>query len=127
MLKSCIYTCSDIVDTAFSYERELIVCSFLPDFSMGKGSSFQLMCNAHTAFLLCRQTFPCVLIPVDTIPSIYNSVISKLKFSQSVSSFMFQQKNHVFLLVQKPNIIYYTTTKNEYVFAKKMNRKLLLI
>ena len=43
----------DIVDTAFSYERELIVCSFLQDFSKGKGSSLQLICNAHTAFLLC--------------------------------------------------------------------------
>ena len=42
-----------IVDTAFSYERELIVCSFLQDFSKGKGSSLQLICNAHTAFLLC--------------------------------------------------------------------------
>ena len=43
----------DIVDTAFSYERKLIVCSFLQDFSKGKGSSLQLFCNAHTAFLLC--------------------------------------------------------------------------
>ena len=42
----------DIVDTAFSYERELIVCSFLQDFSKGKGSSLRLICNAHTAFLL---------------------------------------------------------------------------
>ena len=30
---------SDIVDTAFSYERELIICTFLQDFSTGKGSS----------------------------------------------------------------------------------------
>ena len=43
----------DIVDSAFSYERELIVCSFLQDFSKGKGSSLQLICNAHTVFLLC--------------------------------------------------------------------------
>ena len=44
----------DIVDTAFSYERELIVCLFLQDFSKEKGSSLQLICNAHTAFLLCE-------------------------------------------------------------------------
>ena len=43
----------DIVDTAFSYERELIVCSFLQDFSKGKGSTLQLIYNAHTVFLLC--------------------------------------------------------------------------
>ena len=42
----------DIVDTALSYGRELIVCSFLQDFSTGKQSNLQLMCNAHTAFLL---------------------------------------------------------------------------
>ena len=54
MLKSCIYICVIyIVDAAFSYERELIVCLFLQDFSTRKGSSLQLICNAHTAFLLC--------------------------------------------------------------------------
>ena len=42
----------DIVDTAISYERELVVCSFLHDFSKGKGSSLQLIFYAHTAFLL---------------------------------------------------------------------------
>ena len=43
----------DLVDTVFSYESELFVCSFLQDFSMGKGSSLQLICNAHAAFFLC--------------------------------------------------------------------------
>ena len=42
-----------IVDTAFSYERELIVCSFLLDFYKGKGGSLQSIFNAHTAFLFC--------------------------------------------------------------------------
>ena len=42
----------DIVDTAFSNEKELIVCSILQDFSKGKESGLQLMCNAHTVFLL---------------------------------------------------------------------------
>ena len=42
----------DIVDTAFCYERGLIVCSFLHDLSKGKGSTLQLICNAHTVF--CR-------------------------------------------------------------------------
>ena len=44
----------DNVDTAFSYERALIVRSFLQDFSKWKGSSLQLISNAHTAFLLCE-------------------------------------------------------------------------
>ena len=43
----------DIVDTAHSYAKELTVCSFLRDLSEGKGSSLQLIGNAHTAFLLC--------------------------------------------------------------------------
>ena len=43
----------DKVDTAFSYERGLIVCSFLEDFSKGKGGSLQLIYNAHTTFILC--------------------------------------------------------------------------
>ena len=48
-----------IVDAALSYERELIVCSFLQNFSMGKGSSLQIICNAHTAFLHFRAEFNC--------------------------------------------------------------------
>ena len=52
ILKRCIYT-FDMVDTVFSYERELIFCSFLQDFSKGKGRHLQLICNARTAFLLC--------------------------------------------------------------------------
>ena len=52
-------------------EKVLIVCSFLQDFSKGKGSSFQSVCNAHTAFLLCgadiivRRTLynPLALVP----------------------------------------------------------------
>ena len=43
----------ETVDTTFGYERELIVCSFLQDFSKGKGSKLELIGNAHTAFLLC--------------------------------------------------------------------------
>ena len=42
-----------IVDTAFSNERELFVCSLLLDISKGKRSSLQLIYNTHTAFLLC--------------------------------------------------------------------------
>ena len=44
----------EIVDTAFGYEREVIIRSFLQDFSKGKESTLQLICNAHTAFLLGR-------------------------------------------------------------------------
>ena len=43
----------DIINTVLRSERELIISSFLQDFSKGKGSSFQLFCSAHTAFLLC--------------------------------------------------------------------------
>ena len=43
----------DIVDTALIFERELMVCSFLKDLSKEEGSSLQLICNAHTAILLC--------------------------------------------------------------------------
>ena len=43
-----------IVDTAFSYERESIVSAhLLQDFSNGRGSSLQLICNTHTTILLC--------------------------------------------------------------------------
>ena len=45
----------ETVDTAFSYERGLIVCSFPQDFSKGKGSSLQLIRNAHTAFYFVGQ------------------------------------------------------------------------
>ena len=47
----------DRVDTAFSYERELIACSFLHDFSKAIGSSLQLLCNAHTTFLRCGVAY----------------------------------------------------------------------
>ena len=40
----------DIVDAVVNYERELIVCSVLKDFS--EGSSLKLIFNAYTAFLL---------------------------------------------------------------------------
>ena len=48
----------DIVDIAFSYEREVIVCSFLHDFSNGKGSSLQSSYNAHTGFYFVGQYWP---------------------------------------------------------------------
>ena len=38
-----------IADAAFSYERELIVCSYLQNFCKGKGSRLQFICIAHTA------------------------------------------------------------------------------
>ena len=47
MLKSCIYTCFNLLDTVSSEVRKCIVCSFLQDFSNGKGSSLRLICNAH--------------------------------------------------------------------------------
>ena len=44
----------DIVDTAFSYESELVVCSLLQDFSKDIGSSLKLTCIAHHAFFALR-------------------------------------------------------------------------
>ena len=40
----------NIVDTALSLDKELIICSFLQDISKEKESSLQLICNAQTAF-----------------------------------------------------------------------------
>ena len=50
----------DIVHTALSNERELIVCSFQQDFSKGEESCLQLIRNAH-----CLQNFPHTKIMVD--------------------------------------------------------------
>ena len=47
----------DIVDTAFSYKRELIVFLFLQEFSKEKGSSLQSICYVHTTFLLCGADY----------------------------------------------------------------------
>ena len=44
-----------MVDTAFIYESELVVCSFLHDLPKGKGSSLQIHCNAHTVFYFVGQ------------------------------------------------------------------------
>ena len=41
----------DTVDTTLGYERELIFCPFLRDFSKGKGINLQCI---YTAFLLCE-------------------------------------------------------------------------
>ena len=73
-----------IVDTAFSYEREFIVCSSLQDFTKGKGSILQLMCNAYTSFLLCVAvvtafaliSFPGLLPALESFQTIYNFKLS---------------------------------------------------
>ena len=44
----------DMIDTGLSYERELVICSYLQDFSEGKRGSLEIICDiAHIAFLLC--------------------------------------------------------------------------
>ncbi len=43
----------DIVDTAFSYGRGLIICSSLQEFSKTKESTMHVIWNVDTAFLLC--------------------------------------------------------------------------
>ena len=62
MLKKMYLYTYDIVHTAVSYESELIVCSFLQDFYKGKGSSLQLICNAHTVFSIYGADFERCLI-----------------------------------------------------------------
>ena len=52
----------DVVDTAISYKRELVVCSFLWDSAKGKGCTLQLTCKAHTALLLCGADIPLHLL-----------------------------------------------------------------
>ena len=70
-----------IVDTVLSYERELIECSFLQDFSKGKGNSLQLICNAHTAFLLWRAG----MVPLCSMLS-------------NLFDFQCQSKSHLFMI-----------------------------
>ncbi len=43
----------DIVDTAFSYGRGLIVCSSLQEFSKTRESTLHVIRNVDTAILLC--------------------------------------------------------------------------
>ena len=59
----------DIADTTFSYEKELIFCSFLQGFSKAKGSSLQLICNAHTAFLHCGPDWKLATGPSTLYPT----------------------------------------------------------
>ncbi len=47
----------DMVDTAFSYGRTLIVCLFIQEFSKVKESSLHVIWNADTAFLLGGADF----------------------------------------------------------------------
>ena len=65
MLKKLYLHIFDKVHTAFSYKRELIVYSCLQDFSKGKGSSLQLIYNAHIAFLLCGADIFSLVINVN--------------------------------------------------------------
>ena len=55
-----------IIDTALSYERELIICTFLQDFSKGKGSSLPLTCNTtYCVFTLWGRTFDMFLKEIE--------------------------------------------------------------
>ena len=46
--------------SALSHERQLIICSFWQDFSEEKGSSLQVICNAHTLFYDVGQMYTAV-------------------------------------------------------------------
>ena len=59
--KKLYFHVCDISDTAFSYEREFREKKLQWDFSEGKGSDLQLICNAHTAFLLNGADFERVM------------------------------------------------------------------
>ena len=71
----------DMVDTAFTYERALIVCQFLPEFSMRKESSLHEIWNADTAFFLVGAEHradivlgaSCEKDPVKVLMNKYNS------------------------------------------------------
>ena len=47
-----MYIMFNVVDTAFRYGRELIVCLFCQEFFKVKESSVHVILNADTAFLL---------------------------------------------------------------------------
>ena len=93
----------DIVDTVFSYERELIVCSFVQDFSKGKGISLQLIWNAHTAFLLCTA----VMNVMDHFPM-------HAEFSPCLNL----EERYIQMRTKKPSII---TTARVKVVMKMIN------
>ncbi len=54
MVKSCMYIMFDVVDTAFSYWRVLVICQFLQESSKVKESRLYVIWNAHPAFLLFK-------------------------------------------------------------------------
>ncbi len=53
VVKSFMDIMFDMVDTAFSYWRALIVCWFLQESSKVKESSLHVIWNAHTVFSRC--------------------------------------------------------------------------
>ena len=83
----------DTVDTVFNYERDLIVSSFLQDFTKGKESSFPLFFNAHTAFLLCGQIFS----PVVSFQNFRPSIFEKLMHFKLVGDFTSLREAYVFI------------------------------
>ena len=62
----------DIVDTGFSYERELIVCSFLQDFSKRKGSSSTYSAMHILRFCFVQQYWKACLIYTAMILGIHS-------------------------------------------------------
>ena len=109
----------DIVDTAFSYERELIVCSFLQDFSKGKGSSPQLICNAHTVFLLCGAELSQVLSALKYCIFFYKSIVFL-----NMHIIIYTQNAHVVILYYNSNLfvaVYWTVSvgrRNEWTYSR---------
>ena len=64
------------MDTAFDSKRELVVCLFLQDFSKGKGSTLQLIFNAHTALLLLGAvTEACIFVNMHNIKHYYMLIV----------------------------------------------------
>ncbi len=52
VVKGCMHIMFDIVDTAFSFGRALIICEFIQESFKVKESSLHEIWNADTAFLL---------------------------------------------------------------------------
>ncbi len=78
----------DMVDTAFSYGRGLIVCSSLQEFSKAKESTLHVIWNVDTAFLLCEaelencEAFKKV---ISQICNIRGSGVQINRFSQNIT------------------------------------------
>ena len=96
-------------DTAFSYERALIVCSFVQDFYKGKGNNLQFIYDAHIAFLFWwadimaimqhfrKSWIEMVLLQSDLLnPNVTNMKPPRIDFSQVL------ERSHILCMTMLP-------------------------